>query len=451
MSNLTARVEFFGHTGAVALAWLFSATAITTLAQDAAPVFTPLGSITVYGLNWSSPFYSGNERHWLETSLRFGGRIEQGPLTLELGGITVANLGRDPFGSGGAEPDAPPDAPRPGQDPVVDLDTAFVQYSHSGALPLTLTVGRQPIVLGSQFLIGDGVYDGFHTNSRYQQAVYHNPRRNFDGARLEIDSGKLRVDAFAYSVHSTWDGGGDRNGWFGGAEFSWRNEEQHSLWAAGVFRRESHTDLDNDMWVVSTRTEFPLPGSEHWSASGEWLGELGRGYNPAYVTTPDQDLHEYAWHTEIAWQDADQSGKPFAEAGIVYYSKDFTPIATGFSDWGKWYLGNQIDWIIFGTNTKIARVQAGFWPHPQLKARIQYHHTRLVSGPDGPLANEWSLIGEWFVNEQTWVSLLIGYSNPGSALTRSGMVNPFSYVSADAVAVGDKSGIDLVIGFGKTF
>ncbi|HXH69128.1 MAG TPA: hypothetical protein VNI60_02155 [Pyrinomonadaceae bacterium] len=43
---------------------------------------------------------------------------------------------------------------------------------------------------------------------------------------------------------------------------------------------------------------------------------------------------------------------------------------------GKWYLGNQIDWIIFGTNTKIIRAQVGFHPTLTIKLRALFHNTR---------------------------------------------------------------------------
>lgn len=203
------------------------------------------------------------------------------------------------------------------------------------------------------------------------------------------------------------------------------------------------------MWVVTLRGEQPL--SENLYASGEWVGEFGRGNNPTYVTTPGQRLREQAWHLELGGQSKSLPRKPFAEVGYVYYSKDFTPVATGFSDWGKWYLGNQIDWIIFSTNTRIIRAQAGLWLRETIKARAQFHHTRLVNGARGGLANEVSLIGEWTPDDQWWVNLLLGHSTPGKALADSGLSNPFAFVNGGAVALGKRRSIDVVLALGFNF
>jgi hypothetical protein len=398
-------------------------------------LFKPIASLTNYGIYQSSPFFSGEERAWLETSARFGGRIEYKAFAFEAVGIGVRTSGRDPYGSGTT--------------PQFDFDTLYLQWNETSGLPFKLTIGRQPLTLGTQFLIGDGVYDGFHRDCT--EAVYHNPRRSFDAARLEFDAAKLHFDAFIYSVNPTWDGGGKRNGYVAGTEVSRTFTNAKSNYAAGVFYRHSPSDLDNNMWLLTLRGEQHCPGFEDFYVSGEWVGEFGRGNNAFYVTSPNQSLSEHAWHGEVGWQADNQPLKPFAEAGYVYYSADFTPVATGFSDWGKWYLGNQIDWIVFGTNTRIIRAQAGFWPHKKVKLRAQYHQTRLVTGPNGPLSDEVSVIGEWFANDHLWVNALVGYSMPHGALAASGLTNPFSFLNANAVTVGNKPSVDFVLAVGVTF
>lgn len=429
------------------LGFVLALAACGAQAAEQAPVFKPIASFAHYAIRQSSPFFSGEARSWMETSARLGGRLESGAFAFEAVALGLRTSGHDPYGSGSAPAGSPPGTPRPGNDPQFAFDTLYAQYTGAGEQPLKLAVGRQPIVLGSQFLVGDGVYDGFHR--RHAQAVYHNPRRSFDAVRLEADTDFAHVDAFAYRMHPTWDGGGEWNGWFGGAELS-RRTEGGGAWATGLFRRESRSALDNDMWVLALRGEQPLPELPGWQASAEWVGERGTGRNAFYVTTLGQRLREQAWHIEVGWQ-SERPLRPFAEAGLVRYSEDFTPVAQGFSDWGKWYLGNQIDWIIFSTNTRVARAQAGFWPHPQVKLRMQYHRTWLVSGPGGALSDEASLIGEWFPDERTWVSLLAGYARPHDALARAGLVNPFSFVNTDAVPVGRRSSLDLVFAIGMTF
>jgi hypothetical protein len=399
------------------------------------PFFSSIASLTNYGLYQSNPFFSTTDRAWLETSAKLGGKFRHNAFAFEAVGLALRTTGREPYGSG--------------HTPQFDLDTLYAQWNQTAGLPFKLTIGRQPIALGTQFLVGDGVYDGFDPD--YGQAVYHNPRRSFDAARLEFDAGKFHFDTFVYSVHPTWDGGGERNGVFGGMEVSRAFESIGGNYGAGLFWRESRSQLDNDMAIFTLRGEQHLPSASEFYASGELNWEFaGTGRNASYITTPGQRMNEVAWHAELGWQADKRPLKPFVEAGYVYYSPDFTPVATGFSDWGKWYLGNQIDWIIFGTDTQIIRAQAGFWPHEKVKLRAQFHNTRLASGPAGTLSNEVSVIAEYNPNARIWMNLLVGYSIPGETLRRSSLANPFSFINSGASPVGNRSSVDVVLAVGFT-
>lgn len=244
--------------------------------------FKPIVSLTNFGLYESSPFFSGHDKAWLETSLRFGGKFEYKCFAFEAIGIGVRTSGRDPYGSSNT--------------PQFDCDTLYAQWNQTSSLPFKLTIGRQPLTLGTQFLIGDGVYDGFHRG--YTEAVYHNPRRSFDAARLEFDAATLPFDSFIYSVNPTWDGGRERNSWVGGMEVSRSFTKVKSSYAAGLFYRDSPSNLDNNMWLVSLRGEQHYPGLDDFYVSSEWVGGIGRGNNAAYVTIPNQSLNEHAWHGE---------------------------------------------------------------------------------------------------------------------------------------------------------
>ena len=128
-------------------------------------------------------------------------------------------------------------------------------------------------------------------------------------------------------------------------------------------------------------------------------------------------------------------------------------MATGSSDWGKWYLGNQIDWIVFSTNSRIVRAQAGWWPRGTLKLRGQYHNTRLAKGggPGGTLSNEFSAIAEWYPAGRFWANVLVGSAHPGRALPHAGLGNAFGALYADAVPVGHHSSVDFVLAAGIEF
>ncbi len=409
--------------------------------------FTYGGELTNYFISESSAFFSDSSRHWLETSLRLDGTLRYKNFTAGVSGLGIKTTGQDAFGTGTLAPGASAGTRPPGTFPVFYLDKAYLQLDRIGNLPVKATLGRQHIQIGSQFLIGDGVYDGFSPKTR--QGVFHNPRKGFDALRVEWNVKKTHFDSFIYRVDPTWDGGGGRDGRLGGLDVSRTFEGTKGTYAAGLFYRSSRSNLDNDMAVFNVRGEQPLSLVKGLSLSGEFALEFaGRCQNAAYCTNLGQRMKEHSWHAEVAYEATTRRFRPFAEAGYVRYSKDFTPIATGFSDWGKWYLGNQLDWIIFGTNTKIIRAQAGLWPASTIKLRALFHNTRQAentgTSTGGSLANEVTFIGEWYPRDNLWFNLVVGESVPGKALGSSGLSNSFSFLNAGAAPVGTRKSFDLV-------
>ena len=412
------------------------------------------GELTNYFISESSAFFSDPGRHWLETSLRLDGTLSHKNFTAGISGLGIKTTGQDAFGTGTLPPGMPPGTNRPSELPSFYLDKAYLQLDRIGGLPLKATLGRQYITIGSQFLIGDGVYDGFSSKTR--QGVFHSPRKGFDALRVEWDVKKTHFDSFIYRVDPTWDGGGARDGLLGGVDVSRTFTQTQGTYAAGLFYRSSRSNLDNDMVVFNVRGEQPVKLVKGLTVSGELALEFaGSCRNAAYCTTLGQRINENSWHVEVAYDAKTRRLRPFAEAGYVFYSKDFTPIATGFSDWGKWYLGNQIDWIIFGTNTKIIRAQAGLWPTSTIKLRALFHNTRQVdntgTSTGGSLANEVSFIGEWYPNDNLWFNLALGHSRPGAALAASDLTNPFAFLNSGAAAVGTRNSFDWVFATGWRF
>lgn len=418
----------------------------------------PTAALNHYVLHWSNAYFSDRSRTWMETSVKFGLKGTYGPFAAEAVGIGVKTWGTDPYGTGSVPAGAPLGTGREETVPDVQFDLFNISWQGPERFPLKATIGRQPITIGSQFLIGDGVYDGFHPARA--QGVYHNPRRSFDAARLELELtpslGRTRFDAFYYKVDPTWDGGGGRDGRLGGLDMTQTLDAIKGTYAAGIFVRTSSSKLDNDMMVANVRWEQHLPGVDDVYLSGEYAREFaGKGRNAFYVTTVGQNMNEDAWHIEVGYQANPLPFKPFIEAGYVYYSVDFTPIATGFSDWGKWYLGNQVDWIVFGTNSQVWRGQVGLWPRNNVKVRAQYHKTQQVvptgASRGGTLSDEVSLIGEWYPTETTWVTLVAGYSIPGDALIPSGLTNPFAFLNSGTVPVGARSSLDMTFAVGWSY
>lgn len=165
------------------------------------------GELNNYFISESHALFGSERRSWLETSANLTGKFSYKKIAIVVSGLGVKTTGPDPFGTGTAPPGA---QTGPGTFPVFRLEKAYVEVSNIGGSSVKATFGRQPITIGSQFLVGDGVYDGFAPNAR--QAVYHNPRRSFDAVRVEWDFKKAHFDSFLFRVHPTWDAQVDTTG-----------------------------------------------------------------------------------------------------------------------------------------------------------------------------------------------------------------------------------------------
>lgn len=414
----------------------------------------PKGEIENWVLHQTHPFFGHTSRTWAETSGRFGLTLTAGTLTVEARTLGVHTWGDDPYGTG----TPPAGTDRGGRSrstaPDFELEHLFARVNDVFGLPVEVTVGRQDIKVGTLFLFGDGVYDGFSPGT--QQGVYHSPRHYLDAVRIRAQAFGNDLDAFAYRVDPTWDSGFGDDGVLGGAELSRKLESIAGTYAGGVFYRSSRSNEDNDMLILDARIDQPLPWAGGSYFGGEAVGEIGKCHSVFYCNEPDgHTSREYAWHAELGIHADTVPLQPFAEAGYVYYSTDFAPIAYGFHDWGKWYLGNQIDWLLFGTNSRIVRTDLGLWPLATVQARFLYFNTREVTRihetRGGTLSDEFTWVVSWFPTEWLWALVAVGYSIPRADFTRAEFEDPFLFVNSGAAGVADEASVDITTAFGIRF
>jgi len=256
--------------------------------------------LTNYFLRETRAYFSPDARAWLESSVRLGAILHYRDVMFDVSGLAIKTTGQDPFGTGTVPAGSPPGTRAPGTLPALYLDRVYLQIAKLGSVPLKVTLGRQPIALGSQFLIGDGVYDGFAPSVR--QGVYHNPRKGFDAIRLEWDFKGTHFDSFAYRVHPSWDGGTGRDGLFGGLDVSRTSGNGGGAFGAAIFYRSSRSGLDNDMALLNLRGERRLRRAKDLYVGGELVWEFaGRCRNSTYCTTIGQTMNEAAWHAEFGY------------------------------------------------------------------------------------------------------------------------------------------------------
>jgi hypothetical protein len=407
----------------------------------------PTVTVATYALHNTAPFFNDSPRTWVETFTRFGFVFDEGRYAYTMTGLANRTFGKDPYGSRSDIVFRGPGS-RSGDSPHVELDEGWGRAPLPFELPGTLTVGRQLIQIGTQFLIGDGVYDGFAPDAR--ETMYSNPRRTFDAVRLDLSVLGADVIAFGYRQDRTWDAANRDDGKVYGLDVTRHFPEIDGTYSLGAFYRESKSFDDSTfaIWNVRGEQRFSmLPGVY---VSGEYVREnLGTCRNFYYCVELGRTLDEEAWHAETGWIGETLPFSPFIEVGYVYYSPSFHSFAYGAVDWGKWYLGNQIPWIIGGWNTKIVRLDVGFWPTETTRFRYQYFQTREVQrkgeNDGGPLSDEMQWILEWYPNDWFFVNFLVAYSIPGQALEDAGLPNLFQLFYEDALAVGTKSSVDTVL------
>ncbi|HUQ92281.1 MAG TPA: hypothetical protein VM120_11425 [Bryobacteraceae bacterium] len=243
------------------------------------------GGLVNYLLTESHPFFGERRRSWVETSARLGAALRRGMVEIEVGALGVKTTGLDPFGSGTS-------AHAPGRRPRFELDKALIRLHLSGPLAVRFTVRRQEIALGSQFLIGNGVFDGF--SAKRGQAVYHNPRRSFDAVRAEWHVHNLDFDSFVYRVDATWDAGGKSDGVMGGLNLS-RVVADEATYSAGVFYRHSPSRADNDMALTNIRVERSIPGAPDSTPPVNWWGSSPAIAGPWYPARPRAGAGRHGW------------------------------------------------------------------------------------------------------------------------------------------------------------
>jgi hypothetical protein len=246
---------------------------------------------------------------------RVGVRVEGQPLeglTLRVGVFQVHSLGLD-SGQVFETPDVEDDRERD-----VEVDRAHFEWAPAGLPGLTLTAGRQAIVYGAGFLVGDGVRLEDKSNLL---GYLEDNRADFDALRAAWTGDGWTLGAFGARVRDTESGTSDRQLWLAAFD-AVREIENHRpaftlVWARDVrSRAELHghvlgfpftspltpyTADDANAWTLALalRSEGPLFGPVGYRA--EVVREIGKSPNGANDNTLAADLVSLrAWGVDTA-------------------------------------------------------------------------------------------------------------------------------------------------------
>lgn len=366
---------------------------------------------------WSAYFggdygFGDPDFNWGEALAQLRLRAEIAPwLHLGAGGVAMGTLGRD---YGGLE-DAGDGL----------LDDAWARLERPGGAPLSLTVGRQEIMLGDGFLLGDGFADS-------KAAGWNLPLRAFDAVRADVGLDSLNLTLLAMRLHSRFfqlvydpadptgfallEPQGEMYG--GDAEF---HVTEGTIVGTTVLWRADTGPSNVDARVVALRgraTRGPV------GLAGEWALERGK--------FRDQPLFANAWHADARW-DVPARWSPYLETSYAFFSGDqddteeveeYFPWNFQWSDWSKYYIGDYVTTMLLNADSRIWRLEAGCQPSEKLSLRALAHHFDLDTGsyvlglPEGVgrhFADEVDVVADFAATDAMSFWVMGSWAAPGDA------------------------------------
>jgi len=383
-----------------------------------------------YGGEWTSSFHYVNSAYfgadygitddarksdynWGESyaRLRLNYGFENG-VWFSVGGLGALTLGTDYYG---VEDDG--DA---------KIDQLLAGLSYMGNSGLSLAVGRQEIVVGDGFLIGDGYNDG-------TAALWNIPLNFYDGARVDWNYGPWHALVFGAKLSPSYtmevedpaDPASlltlEPDGTQWGFEVGGKNQVGQEL-AIGYFRRDDTGATRLDAQATSIR--FALPYSI-FTLAGELAIERGE--------TAAARLKGTGGHASLTA--ASESGiAPYGQVEYFYLNGDrsstsadesFYPWNYKWSDWSRYYVGDLVaSTLLTNSDARIWKVEAGVTPWENTSFRLLLHQMDLDTGssygglPEGVdrgFANEYDLVIDQGLGAgwSTW--LMGGYVVPRDA------------------------------------
>ena len=346
-----------------------------------------------------NPYFSTDVAHWRETFLR--GRVHYGlpgGAYLTVGGVGTATMDKDYYGLG--------------DDYDGLVDQLLVALPDLGGSGLALTVGRQNMMLGDGFLVGDGYRDHF-------AALWNIPLSFYDGVLASWAKGPHHVTAFAADVSPSFTGvitdlSGDRivspDGVIAGGEIGWSPAEGKEL-AVALVKRTDSSDLEYEPMAFSLRGAWTMGA---WGVGGEAVVESG--------TWGDTDLGGKGGHLRVTWA-GEGKYEPAVKAEYFLYSGDdpdtgdkyegYDPMQYTWSDWSNYYVGDLLASTVgTASNMRIGMLQAGMKPREGTGVRLFAHRFDRDQGDSKPFAYEFDAVIDQTFGEHWSGWLMGGYASP---------------------------------------
>ena len=327
----------------------------------------------------------------------------------------------------------------------VDVDIANLTIKQIMGWPFDLTLGRQEILIGDGFLIGDGRNDPV--------AQWSYPLKSFDAARGKLSFEPFTLDIFAgYFDNDFEEWAGDteagdeiqndqlaNTSYTGGGEiygvnlhYENKDSKKWGTWDFGTFFKNDNSTLHNDTIALSVKGVYDIPWISGLGIDGEIVQQLGHTNlrMGGYIDSTALDREALGGHLGAKYTFENKPFTPYISARYVYLPGDkaeslgkneaFDPMFFNWADWGKWYLGNIVGGNdIINTNERVVVLEVGCIPNPSTQLRLQFFNTRLDEGLGDTddwatknYSNEINLIFDYWPNEIFYWGLELGYAHP---------------------------------------
>ncbi len=314
----------------------------------------------------------------------------------------------------------------------VQLDLGYITLDNMFGYPLKATLGRQDILFGEGFLIGDG-YNGVTlstlgygyqaSNLAYGESI----RKAFDALRLTYTAQPYTVDLFTARINSNLSSSptnGDDTLSGININYAYLDIATFGLGyfvnQAGATALTGTTTQNSQTRALSLRGEGSIPSVPGLTVKGDYVWETGNVIDGAV----SRDLNARGWYAGAKYTLQDNPYQPYLGTTYVYMSgndnktgdyKGFDSLYSNYEDYGtiaslKGY--NQ-------TNLKAWKIVAGLKPTEALSVDLSYailKRDKTAANVDDALGNELDASLTYDYTEDVQFGISAAWFDPGQNL-----------------------------------
>lgn len=302
----------------------------------------------------------------------------------------------------------------------IELDLGYITLDNMFGYPVKATLGRQEILIGEGFLVGDG-FNGVAPagNLTYEKSI----RRAFDALRLTYSAEPYTVDFFTAKIDDDTTASATAND----VDLHGININYDYLDIAtfdlGYFIKNNNTgtNKDSETRAISLRGEGEIPTVPGLTVKGEYVIEDG---DVGVSSTVDRDLDANAWYLGAEYALQDNPYQPYIGATYIFMSGEDD---TSSSDTGDY---EQFDSLYedeaYGeiaelkgdstTNLKAWKLAAGLKPTEALSLDIAYYimeQDEAAATYDDDLGEELDVTLTYDYTEDVQFGLSAAWFDPG--------------------------------------